>query len=240
MSDKEKGTASASPIRRLLGRIKHDPTTRAVAITAATLITALAVMISATTIANRAKKPQGNNETTPPANTTGRVEPETEPEETEPVDALPSTFALPVSGALGKGHDPEVQVFSGTMQDYRVHLGIDIQTEEGAPVYASAAGTVSRIWDDVRYGKCVAVSHSGKAVTIYKNLSVDLADGIEEGAQISAGRLIGAVGDTAMVEIADEPHLHFEMTVNGIAVNPLDYFDASALSSLQGDKAYEK
>ena len=239
MSDKEKGKASASPIRRFLGRVKHDPTTRAVAITAATLVTALAVMIGATTIANRAKKPQSGGESTKPVTTTP-AEPEQEPVETEPVDALPSTFALPVSGALGKGHDPEVQVFSGTMQDYRVHLGIDIQTEEGAPVYASADGTVSRIWDDVRYGKCVAIAHSGKAVTIYKNLAVDLADGIEEGAQISAGRLIGAVGDTAMVEIADEPHLHFEMTVDGIAVNPLDYFDASALSSLQGDEAYEK
>ena len=237
MSDKT--TKQASPIRRFFGRVKNDPTTRAVAITSATLVTALAIMITATVVANRAKKPQGGNETTKPV-TTSPGTPETDPIETEPVDALPSTFTLPVSGLLGKGHDPDVQVFSNTMQDYRVHLGVDIQTEEGAPVYASANGTISRIWDDVRYGKCVAISHSGKAVTIYKNLAPDLADGITEGATISAGRLIGAVGDTAMVEIADEPHLHFEMTVDGIAVNPLDYFDASALSSLKGEEGYEK
>lgn len=230
--------------KHLVKSVKEDPTHRAVCITAVILVLAVTLLITVTAIANRAKKQQLPSETT---ENTGTVEtpdsttkqPETDPPETEPVDALPSSFMLPVSGSLSKSHDATTQVFSNTMQDYRVHLGIDVNTEAGAPVYAAAAGTVERVWEDVRYGQCVAIAHSGNCVTIYKNLSYELAEGVTEGASISAGALVGAVGDTAMVEIADEPHLHFEMTVDGLAVDPLDYFDASALASLSIDESYE-
>ena len=225
--------------------VKEDPTHRAVCITAVVLVLAVTLLITVTAIANRARTQQPPSETTGVPGTTETPDsttvkpPVTDPGETEPVDALPSSFMLPVSGSLSKSHDATTQVFSNTMQDYRVHLGIDVNTEAGASVYAAAGGKVERVWKDVRYGQCVAIAHSGKCVTIYKNLSYELADGIKEGASISAGALIGAVGDTAMVEIADEPHLHFEMTVNGLAVDPLDYFDASALASLSVDESYE-
>ena len=221
--------------------MKEDPTSRAVAITAVALILAVSLLITVTSIANRAKKLP--TETTGGVETTERGEttlPEgTAPEETKPVDALPTAFLLPAEGVLYTKHDATAQVFSNTMQDYRVHLGIDIGTEEGAPVCAVAAGKIEKIWTDVRYGQCIAVSHGGSCISIYKNLSVELPEGITEGASVTAGELIGAVGDTAMVEIADEPHLHFEMTVGGLAVDPLEYFDADALASLNVDESYE-
>ena len=144
---------------------------------------------------------------------------------------LPS-FTLPVSGTLTNKHDPELQVFSPTMQDYRVHLGIDIQTAENAPVYAAADGTVSTIWVDTLMGYCVAVKHSGNCVTVYKNLAANLPEGIAEGTSVRSGQLIATVGNSAMVEVADEPHLHFEMTVSDLAVNPLEYFDDEALGAI--------
>ena len=144
---------------------------------------------------------------------------------------LPS-FTLPVSGTLTKKHDPELQVFSPTMQDYRVHLGIDIQTAENAPVYAAADGTVSKIWVDTLMGYCVAVKHSGNCVTVYKNLAANLPEGIAEGTSVRSGQLIATVGNSAMVEVADEPHLHFEMTVSDLAVDPLEYFDDEALGAI--------
>jgi murein DD-endopeptidase MepM/ murein hydrolase activator NlpD len=144
---------------------------------------------------------------------------------------LPS-FTLPVSGTLTNKHDPELQVFSPTMQDYRVHLGIDIQTAENAPVYAAADGTVSKIWVDTLMGYCVAVKHSGNCVTVYKNLAANLPEGIAEGTSVRSGQLIATVGNSAMVEVADEPHLHFEMTVSDLAVNPLEYFDDEALGAI--------
>ena len=131
-------------------------------------------------------------------------------------------------------------MFSPTMNDYRVHLGIDILTDEAAPVCAVADGTVTQIWEDVRMGQCIAVKHSGDAVSIYKNVSTELPSGIVEGAKVKSGQQIATVGSTAMVEIAEEPHLHFEMTVGGLAVDPLEYFSSKDVSALQKDTAYEQ
>jgi murein DD-endopeptidase MepM/ murein hydrolase activator NlpD len=126
------------------------------------------------------------------------------------------------------------------MNDYRVHLGIDIQTAENAPVYASADGKISKIWVDTLMGYCLAVEHSGDCVTIYKNLGATLPEGIAEGVSVRSGQLIATVGNSAMVEVADEPHLHFEMTVGGLSVDPLEYFSSNDVATLQKDTAYEK
>ncbi len=221
------------------------------------VLAAAVVIISAVAIAsNRAKQNVGDDdtdtpitvpdeiivptpeETTPPAVT---EQPSSTPETTPstPVeDTLPS-FVLPVSGALFKKHDPSLQVSSNTMNDYRVHLGIDIVTSESAPVYAAADGTVDKIWSDVRMGYCLAIKHSGDCYTIYKNLAEVLPEGIAEGVSVRSGQLIASVGESAMVEIADEPHLHFEMTVADLGVDPLEYFDENALASLGIDASHE-
>lgn len=231
-----------------------------------TMLLAISVVIAVTSVASRKKKqnaPEVNPpvsqteevtvktpESTAPLTTDRRAEtvsPETEktPEtsyeasDADPTSAEPPRFILPVLGVLSKNHDTENQVYSQTMNDYRVHTGIDITTNENAPVYAAADGVVSQIWDDPLMGKCIAISHSGDVYTVYKNLSDEAVAGIEEGASVSSGQLIAAVGNTAMVEIAEEPHLHFEMTAAGVSVDPLGYFDESALVSLTIDASYE-
>ena len=211
---------------------------RAVYITALTLLVALAVILAVTAIANRSKKPV---ETDPPVTdpTVTDVPEDTKAPDTTVVDLLP-TFTLPVSGKLTKVHDSEMQVFSNTMQDYRVHLGVDICAEENAEVSAVAAGTVAEVWEDALMGQCVAIKHSGDSVSVYKNLSLTLPEGIAAGAEVKAGAVIGYVGDTAMTELADESHLHFEMTVGGIQVDPLDYFGEDAVATLAQDTSYEQ
>lgn len=219
---------------KLAKNIKEN---RAVYITALTLLVALSVIITVTAVANRSKKPVDTTPVTTDPTVTADPN-ETEEPDTSVVDMLPS-FSLPVSGKLSKNHDSEMQVFSNTMQDYRVHLGVDICAEENAAVSAVAAGTVVEVWEDALMGQCVALSHSGDAVSVYKNLSLTLPEGIEAGAEVKAGDVIGYVGDTAMTELADEAHLHFEMTVGGIQVNPLDYFGEDAVATLAQDTSYE-
>ena len=124
------------------------------------------------------------------------------------------------------------------MNDLRIHVGVDIVTEASAPVYAAADGKISRIWEDTRMGQCIAIEHAGNSFTIYKNLSETLPDGIKEGVSVRSGQLIASVGESAMVEIAEEPHLHFEMTVGDLLVDPLEYFDEKALESLSLDASY--
>ena len=146
---------------------------------------------------------------------------------------------LPVSGVLSKKHDSEMQVHSTTMNDYRVHIGVDLVTEANAPVYAAADGTVEKVWDDALMGRCVAIAHEGDIYTFYKNLDKSLAAEIEQGKTVKCGQKIGTVGNTAIAELADEPHLHIEMTVKGLAVDPRDYFSDEAKQSLQQGSNYE-
>ena len=210
---------------------------RAVWITAITLLVALAVVAAVATVANRARR---GEETTPaPAETTTKA-PETKPADPPVSDVLGKlpTFVLPTSGKVIKSHDAEHQVFSATMNDYRVHLGVDIETQESAPVYAAADGTIAEVWEDPMMGQCVAVQHSGDAVSIYKNLALEMAEGIEAGTKVTSGQLLGYVGESAMTELADEPHLHFELTVAGLQVDPLEYMDKEAVATLSSS-AYE-
>ena len=223
-------------------KLKHIRVNRAVYLCAIIVLLSISVVLIITAVNNRANKlPEG---TTPPPVTTPEPEGTTPPPETGNTDkpTLNNTipeFALPVSGVLSKKHSVDTQVFSPTLNEYRVHLGIDIATEEAAPVCAMAAGTVAQIWEDPMMGWSVAISHTGDAVTVYKNLSKQLAEGISVGAEVEAGQLLGCVGDTAMIEIAEEPHLHMEMTVKGIQVDPLEYFSKEVLSAITEDSIYE-
>ena len=236
----------------LLQKWKDGTINRAAVVTVLILIVAVVVIVSVTLAANRTKDVEPPADHNTPSDTKPADPPATQPpEDVKPPedtqkpssptvdveDKLPS-FILPVNGALSKKHDPKLQVYSTTMKDYRVHLGLDIVTTENAPVYAAADGTVSRVWKDTRMGYCIAVEHSGDCYTIYKNLSETLPEGIKEGASVRSGQLLATVGESAMVEVGEEPHLHFEMTVADLLVDPLQYFDDKALESLKLDASY--
>ena len=235
-------------------RLKNSKVDRSAIISTALLLVAVIVITAVAIIGNRAKQ----NDTTPlpdtgkkpitdvvpdentkPSDETPKEEtPTVKPDESKPVEDKLPTFSLPVSGVILKKHDPTLQVFSNTMNDYRVHLGVDIVTEAASPVYAAADGKVEKIWEDTLMGYCIAIKHGGASYTIYKNLAKELPDGIAEGVAVRAGQLIASVGESAMIEVADEPHLHFEMTVSDLSVDPLKYFDEQALSSLGIDASY--
>ena len=246
---KETNMSNETEFSRKMKRLAGN---RAVIVTAVTLLVVAGVVIAATVSANRAKKPPVTDPTvtTSPADTkptpSGTEEvtlPSYNGGETQPTVADPAEpeamLALPVSGLLYKGHDATLQVYSNTMGDYRVHLGVDIATAPEAPVYAAADGRVEKIWEDSMMGTCVAITHQDETVSIYKNLAKDLTDGIAAGATVKQGDEIGRVGDTAVVEMADEPHLHFEVTVKGLSVDPLDFFSKGDVDALSKDPAYE-
>ena len=233
-------------------KLKNKKVNRSYVLTFLALSVALIVIIAASVTANRTKKPTEQPDNTPNSTEQGTQKPTeeaTEPEATENSTETQSnssatgskipSFILPVSGSLSSVHDPSLQVFSPTMQDYRVHLGVDLTTKENAPVYAAADGKISKIWVDTLMGYCIAIKHSGDCVTIYKNLAETLPEGIAEGVSVRSGQLIATVGESAMVEIAEEPHLHFEMTVSDLAVDPLEYFDDTALESIKKDNSVE-
>ena len=234
---------------------------KAAVITGITLVVSLGIIVGVTAAANRARRApgelgEGETTTVPTLTSTDPTPDDTRPSSTTAATSTPSAttaartsaaaqvqdeppaFVLPVSGAMTKSHDLTLQVFSNTMQDWRVHNGIDIAATAGSPVYAAADGTVSAIWEDVSYGTCISLTHSGECITYYKNLNPILAEGITVGTEVEQGQVIAAVGESAMVEIGEEPHLHFEMTVGDLMVDPLEYFDDKALESLSIDASF--
>jgi murein DD-endopeptidase MepM/ murein hydrolase activator NlpD len=99
----------------------------------------------------------------------------------------------------------------------RMHEGIDITCATGTPVRAAGAGTV--IWAGWRggYGNLVVVDHGGGLSTAYAHNS---AYASSVGQSVAAGQVISYAGSTGN---SSGPHVHFEVRVNGSAVDPLRY-----------------
>ena len=137
-------------------------------------------------------------------------------------------YISPVSGYISRDFCPDTMIYSMTMEDYRTHNGIDIAAEIGDKVSAFSNGVVEKIYDDPMNGKTVEISHADGIVSIYQNLQNVISEDIEVGKEVKAGDVIGTVGETMITEIAEPPHLHFEITKNGERVNPTQFFDVFA------------
>ena len=99
----------------------------------------------------------------------------------------------------------------------RLHAGIDIGVPEGTPIHAAASGTVVLAgWID-GYGNYTCIDHGGGLATCYAHQS---AYAVSTGAHVSQGQVIGYVGSTGH---SFGPHLHFEVRINGVPVDPLGY-----------------
>lgn len=159
--------------------------------------------------------------------------------EGEPAGGTPTpegglVLAAPLAGIVSKPHSSDVLVFSLTMNDFRIHEGIDIAATLGSPVYAAAPGTVTRVWEDPMMGKCISIDHGDETVTVYKNLAPEVEAGIEEGALVTSMQKLGAVGESAILELADEPHLHFEVLKKGVSVDPMEHLSDESIETWLG------
>jgi len=117
-------------------------------------------------------------------------------------------FIWPVDGVVVSGFG---------MRWGRMHEGIDIAASSGTPVRAAAAGTVIHAGWLGGYGNLVVVDHGNGLATAYAHASVIL---VGVGQQVSQGETVSLVGSTGN---SSGPHLHFEVRVSGVAVDPLLY-----------------
>ncbi|MDQ3122459.1 MAG: peptidoglycan DD-metalloendopeptidase family protein, partial [Actinomycetota bacterium] len=99
----------------------------------------------------------------------------------------------------------------------RMHEGIDISASSGTPNWAAAAGTVIHAGWLGGYGNLVVVDHGDGLATAYAHASAIL---VGVGQLVSQGETVSLVGSTGN---SSGPHLHFEVRVNGVAVDPLLY-----------------
>ena len=114
--------------------------------------------------------------------------------------------------------DQRTYVYKGEVVDHAVHLGYDLASVAGAPVYASNRGRVVHAsWLDI-YGNCVIVDHGMGLQSLYAHLS---SIGVHVGDVVDKGALLGHTGSTGL---AGGDHLHFTMLLNGNAISPIDWW----------------
>ena len=127
----------------------------------------------------------------------------------------------PVSGPTLAPYSVDALVYNATTQDWRTHAGVDLTAAVGTPVRAAGSGVVTAVYDDEYLGTTVIVNHPDGHVSQYSNLAV--MPSVSAGDSVEAGQTIGAVGATALLEIADEPHLHFAVYANGDTIDPAEF-----------------
>lgn len=153
---------------------------------------------------------------------------EEEKEDTISTDVEPEVmkdpeFIMPVEGEITRSFAKDTLIYSETLEEWIVHLGIDIKADRTTVIKASEAGTITAIKNDPRYGLTVVIEHVNGYKTVYSNLLT--TEFVEEGEVVEKGQSIGTVGNSAAFEIVDEPHLHFEILKDEIQVDPNIYLN---------------
>lgn len=123
-------------------------------------------------------------------------------------------FIMPINAPIGDGFGLR---FHPILHIMRPHKGLDFRAHAGTPIHAVDRGVVIFSGWFGSFGKVVIIDHGGDVTTLYAHASRLVA---EKGQLVQRGQLIAYSGSTGL---STGPHLHFEVHVNGTAVNPLPY-----------------
>ena len=126
----------------------------------------------------------------------------------------PSSTGM-ISSSYGYRRDP----FTGGSA---MHSGMDFKGPLGQPILAAAGGRITHAGWKSGYGKCVEITHGNGLMTRYAHLS---KIGVATGQKIEQGVQLGAMGSTGR---STGTHLHFEVRLNGRAINPRPFLEANS------------
>ncbi len=144
-------------------------------------------------------------------------------DDTPVVAQAPQALITPLEGDVVAAFSVDALVYNPTLADWRIHDGVDISAETGTNVLAACAGTVIAVEDDPLMGISVTLNHENGYHTTYANLQPEVP--VHPGDAVSAGQIIGTVGNTAAAEADQPPHLHFSVTQHGDVVDPEDFLN---------------
>ena len=144
-------------------------------------------------------------------------------ESTTPTTKTSIKTGAPVTGDTGAGYAMDCLSYNETTRDWRVHNGIDIAAEAGTEVLAAADGVVYTTYSDDSMGTTVVIRHDGGYTTKYSSLAEELS--VKTGDSVELGQVIGCVGDTALIENALGPHVHFSVTYRDADMDPVEYIN---------------
>ena len=157
---------------------------------------------------------------TPPQGTTSATDGS---ESTTPTTKTSIKTGAPVTGDTVAGYAMDCLSYNETTRDWRVHNGIDIAAEAGTEVLAAADGVVYTTYSDDSMGTTVVIRHDGGYTTKYSSLAEELS--VKTGDSVELGQVIGCVGDTALIENALGPHVHFSVTYRDADMDPVEFIN---------------
>lgn len=120
----------------------------------------------------------------------------------------------PTQGWISSRFGYRTSPFTGKRE---FHKGLDISAPSGTPIYAPAKGKITFTGRDGGYGLAITVNHGTGISTRYAHLH---SIAVKNGKQVTRGQLIAYVGNTGR---STGPHLHYEVRLNGVPVNPMRY-----------------
>ena len=117
---------------------------------------------------------------------------------------------MPTNGTVSSSFGAREVIFED-IDSY--HTGVDIANKKGTSIFSSTDGTVTKVANNKYNGNFVEITN-GKLVTKYAHMD---RVSIKQGAEVKAGDLIGYMGETGY---ATGPHLHFEVVIDSIKIDP--------------------
>lgn len=131
------------------------------------------------------------------------------------VEEVPTTYPVAQGAIVTRefGYSPDP--FTGRKA---LHAGVDFSVKQGAPVLAAGGGVVIESGKDLLWGNCIRIDHGRGIQTFYAHLQ-DLY--VKPGAKVTRGEAIATMG---MTGISTGVHLHYELSIKGAKVDPLQYF----------------
>lgn len=164
--------------------------------------------------------------TTPKAPTTSAKSNDNASGSKSTTQAKQQSFTMPVIGNISLEYAKDKLVYSKTLEEWRAHSGVDIASDRGTPVKAVADGVICDVRNDLYYGITVVIDHGNDLKSLYRNLASDETVTVNQ--KVKQGEVIGSIGNTAMDESSEQPHLHFEVLKKDVTMDPMAYLPKSS------------
>ena len=133
------------------------------------------------------------------------------------------SYVVPLKDAtVVKDYSAKELQYNESLKQWEIHKAIDFLAGSSLDVFAFTDGTVSKVYSNYLEGTVIEIAHANGLVSVYKSLE---SANVKVGDKVSAGQIIGVLGNTMAQEQNEGNHLHFELQKNGSKINPNDYLD---------------
>ncbi len=137
----------------------------------------------------------------------------------ETMVAEAAAIIYPTSKDIVKGYSGDTPVFSATLNDWRVHNGIDLAAEQGSTIKAITNGKVIDIFNDELLGTTMVIEHDGGFTAFYSGLGETTLVNVDD--SVESGQEIASINDIPC-EAADGYHLHLSIKKDDKFIDPVE------------------